>query len=290
MIPEAIVERKYDVEVDESGKQIKQRDVNRSPNVTEVLDNFIHTHNESLPENSPQRLVWFSDSLTNRQRQKRAKNIIRAKLHKHCRPEWLDGSITFNACQMEHGGELEVCIEEINGVPLMAVYAQAERSWAVRRMMEDIFANRRRTYLKKMRSAEHSTLAEECQKVQTVPDVILEHGQSKSANVMNEAEAASAAARAFSELKETSDKAIHQLEAEQSFSQPRESSENLSDIDEQIALLKSKKKRMQRERNEKKRRLENAIERSEDGRTRESSKRVRKAGKKEKVGKKTKKN
>lgn len=63
----------------------------------------------------------------------------------------MNGSITFNVCQIEHGKELEECIEEINSVQVMAVYAQTERSWAIRRMMEDIFVNRRRTYLKKMK-------------------------------------------------------------------------------------------------------------------------------------------
>lgn len=127
-IPESIIERRYEKVLDRNGNEFKAKDINRSPNVTDRIDSYIREHNSSLPVDSEKSFLWFSDNLSNRQRQKRAKRIIKDTMRTTLQIKWIDGSITFNNCQIEHGKEVEGYIEKINAIPLMSVYAQTERS------------------------------------------------------------------------------------------------------------------------------------------------------------------
>lgn len=92
--------------------------------------------------------LCFSDNLSNTQRQKLAKRITKNIMRTYLQIKWIDGSIIFNNCQIEHKDEVKDCIEKIPAIPPMSVYAQTEPSWEIRRLLEEIIGNRRKSYLR----------------------------------------------------------------------------------------------------------------------------------------------
>lgn len=149
-IPLSLIRRSYNSS-DGSLSEGKSKDVNRSPNVTALLDSYINNFNSNPKIESDQKLIPFTDSFDNKERNKNARNIIKNEMQKHLLPEWIDGTQTFNQTYQMHKLDFEVCVGEICKVPQMKVYTQATSNWAIKKLMEDVITNKRKNVQKNSR-------------------------------------------------------------------------------------------------------------------------------------------
>lgn len=178
-IPQSIIKRSY-LNSDGSSCENKQKDSNRCPNVSALLDDYIQAFNSNVKLNKGQKLVPFNDSFDNKLRNKLARNFIKEEMQKHLPPNWFDGNLTFNHTYQLHQVQFDKCIQEISKLSEMAVYVQTSGNWAIKKFMEDIITNRRKTINKSNSRIPRSKI-----QIATKP-ILQEHSNSSSQSTPNQ--------------------------------------------------------------------------------------------------------
>lgn len=154
-IPYSLIKRSY-INPDGANIEEKQKDFKRCPNISALLDEYITWFNSDANINKGQLLVSFNDSLDNRLRNKNARDVIKYEMQKHLQPAWFDGSLTFSHTYQLHKNQFDKCINKIGGLPKMKVYSQTSDNWAIKKFMEDIITNRRKSVNKMNRKVQSS--------------------------------------------------------------------------------------------------------------------------------------